>query len=232
MMSPSCWWTARCIALPLTLLAVETSAKIPMPFEYKGFEHFPASFFGADIWGIENDTEMAMVAKHQISGWGWQQGCMQQCCSGACNCESSNPQGCPTKPPEGYTPANGHANEEGALYNQSRAFKHYLDTHPASTTQGIFVYRQLSTPCWWWKKIYEAYTDPSKRGFFFTSKSTGEYCWSSGPIWYARSSNYTCRYAPCASIALAVIWVGLPQGLSQRISSPILSGRDHRGNHR
>ena len=26
--------------------------------------------------------------------------------------------------------ATGHANEEGALYNQSRAFKQYLDAHP------------------------------------------------------------------------------------------------------
>jgi len=112
-----------------------------MPFPYKGYEKFPSSFVGADIWGIENETEMALVAKHQISGWGWQQGCMQQCCSGACNCESSNPQGCPTHPPEGYSPATGHANEEGALYNQSRAFKQVIKLHEHSAVVqvcGIF----------------------------------------------------------------------------------------------
>jgi hypothetical protein len=220
------------LLLLLLLGAATAGAKIPMPFEYKGFDAFPASFFGADIWGVENDTEMALVAKHQISGWGWQQGCMQQCCSGACNCESSNPQGCPTKPPEGYSPATGHADEEGALYNQSRAFKRYLDAHPApaSQTQGIFVYRQLSTPCWWWTKIYEAYTDPSKRGFFFTSESSGEYCWSSGPIWYGipwylspsllgraeRTLIADTTVLRCAATCTL-------QGLPQRISPPVLS---------
>jgi hypothetical protein len=38
-----------------------------MPFPYKGFDSFPASFFGADIWGVENTSEMALVAKHQIA---------------------------------------------------------------------------------------------------------------------------------------------------------------------
>jgi hypothetical protein len=41
--------------------------------------------------------------------------------------------------------------------------------------QGIFVYRQLSTPCWWWTKVYDAYTNPAMRGYFFTSKSSSEY---------------------------------------------------------
>ena len=55
--------------------------------------------------------------------------------------------------------------------------------------QGIFVYRQLSTPCWWWTKIYDAYTNPAMRGYFFTSESSGEYCWSSGPIWDFRNAS-------------------------------------------
>jgi hypothetical protein len=170
-------------------------AKIPQPFPYKGYDRFPASFFGADIWGDENQTQMALVAKHQLAGWGWQQGCMQQCCGGpSCNCESSNPQGCPTHPPAGFSPKTGHANEEGALYNQSRAFKRYLDAHPQSQTQGIFVYRQLSTPCWWWRKIYEAYNNPALRGMFFTSARTGEYCWQSGPIWDFRNATARSYY--------------------------------------
>ena len=139
--------TDRLVGAAAALAALHwqlAGAKMPMPFPYKGYEAFPASFFGADIWGVESAEEMRLVAKHQVAGWGWQQGCMQQCCSGECNCESSNPVGCPTKPPPGYSPATGHANEEGALYNQSQAFERYLEANPGSSaTQGIFVYRQL-----------------------------------------------------------------------------------------
>jgi len=169
---------------------VKTDERMPMPFPYAGYDAFPASFFGADIWGVENATEMALVAKHQISGWGWQQGCMQSCCSGACNCESSNPVGCPKTPPPGFSPATGHADEEAQLYNQSRAFAKYCKAQaPKVATHGIFVYRQLSTPCWWWQKIFDAFTDTAMRGMFFSSAATGEYCWSSGPIWDFRNAT-------------------------------------------
>ena len=40
------------------------------PFPYRGWDSFPASFFGADPYGLENDTELALIAKHQLSGWG------------------------------------------------------------------------------------------------------------------------------------------------------------------
>ena len=114
--------SCSCLLMAATLLLCPlsaTTAKIPFPFPYKGFESFPASFFGADIWGVENSTEMALVAKHQVSGWGWQQGCMQQCCSGACNCETSNPVGCPDVPPAGFSPATGHAETELPLHEQA-----------------------------------------------------------------------------------------------------------------
>eukprot|EP01043_Picozoa_sp_COSAG02_P090713 COSAG02_NODE_27530_length_607_cov_1.299213_1_plen_60_part_10 len=44
----------------LLLVCPTATAKMQFPFPYKGWDTFPASFFGADIWGIENETEMAM----------------------------------------------------------------------------------------------------------------------------------------------------------------------------
>eukprot|EP00038_Savillea_parva_P005088 m.147135 g.147135 ORF g.147135 m.147135 type:complete len:470 (-) comp11658_c1_seq3:2457-3866(-) len=177
-------------ATTLLVLAVGCTAKIPMPFPYRGYDHFPASFFGADIHGVESDTEMALVAKHQVSGWGWQQGCMQSCCPPPCNCETSNPVGCPSTPPKGFTPAGGHEDEEAELRKQSLAFKAYVAAHPdTAVTQGIFAYRQLTNAAWWWIKNYNAYTNPATRNFFYTSDRTGELCWSSGPIWDFRNAS-------------------------------------------
>ena len=198
-------------------------AKMPMPFPYQGFDSFPASFFGADIWGVENQTEMALVAKHQVAGWGWQQGCMQECCGDGCNCESSNPQGCPSSPPAGYSPSTGHADEEAALYNQSRTFKQYLAAHPASRTQGVFVYRQLSTPCWWWSEIYEAYTNPETRGYFFTSERNGEFCWSVSAAAPFASSFAASEKRGCT--------VGTDLGLQERKRPTVLRRQGDRRDH-
>ena len=179
--------------LLLLLLAapLRCTSKIQFPFPYRGFESFPASFFGADIWGVENGTEMALVAKHQLSGWGWQQGCMQQCCSGPkCNCETSNPVGCPDVPPAGFSPTTGHANTELPLHQQAGAFQRYLSAHASTAvTQGVFVYRQLTNAVWWWAKNYRAYTDPARRGFFLTAPATGDYCWAAGPVWDFRNES-------------------------------------------
>lgn len=52
--------------LDLLLLAAAIG-KIPMPLGlYKGWDSFPASFFGADIHGVESNAEMELVGKHQV----------------------------------------------------------------------------------------------------------------------------------------------------------------------
>eukprot|EP00035_Acanthoeca_spectabilis_P003913 m.96700 g.96700 ORF g.96700 m.96700 type:complete len:480 (-) comp12372_c0_seq1:2497-3936(-) len=171
--------------------AAQAWGKIPMPFEYRGFDNFPASFFGADIHGVEADSEMALVAKHQVSGWGWQQGCMTSCCPPPhCNCETSNPVGCPSVPPPGYTPAAGHVDEEEEILKQATAFKAYVEAHSnIAVTQGIFAYRQVTYAAWWWRKNYDAYTNPATRKYFLRSASTGDFCWSNGPIWDFRNAS-------------------------------------------
>lgn len=64
--------------------AAQAWGKIPMPFEYRGFDNFPASFFGADIHGVEADSEMALVAKHQVGSFKRRPG-TPFICSGALN---------------------------------------------------------------------------------------------------------------------------------------------------
>ena len=67
------WLWLVFVSLDLHSRSVCVTAKIAIPFKYKGYESFPASFFGADIWGVENTSEMALVAKV---------GCMRMsCCS-------------------------------------------------------------------------------------------------------------------------------------------------------
>ena len=40
---------------------------------YRGFDRFPAHFFGANSSGTESAAETRLIAKHQFAGWGWQQ---------------------------------------------------------------------------------------------------------------------------------------------------------------
>ena len=70
--------------LPLLLLLSALGAaarEVEFPWPYKGFESFPACWFGANPTGspapgtdAEPNTTMAIMARHQLVGWGWQQG--------------------------------------------------------------------------------------------------------------------------------------------------------------
>eukprot|EP01052_Picozoa_sp_SAG31_P019789 SAG31_NODE_1459_length_8254_cov_4.297854_9_plen_314_part_00 len=155
------------------------------PFEYAGFSSFPASFFGANPVGVENRTEMALVARHQLAGWGWQAGCSDEC---GVHCDHKG--GCPKLPPPGYGPASGHANEESASYTQAKTFHAFIDELGSNhSTQGIFVYRQMCNAVWWYERFYDALMDTSKRGFFLTSERTGELCWDAGGFLDFRNSS-------------------------------------------
>eukprot|EP00438_Fugacium_kawagutii_P014225 Skav210334 [mRNA] locus=scaffold4443:49401:56848:- [translate_table: standard] len=43
------------------------------PWNYEGFNSFPAFYFGANESGLENASWLPFVARHQVAGWGWQQ---------------------------------------------------------------------------------------------------------------------------------------------------------------
>eukprot|EP01065_Artemidia_motanka_P033244 TRINITY_DN40216_c0_g1_i1.p1 TRINITY_DN40216_c0_g1~~TRINITY_DN40216_c0_g1_i1.p1 ORF type:complete len:449 (+),score=108.82 TRINITY_DN40216_c0_g1_i1:72-1349(+) len=65
------------------LVAVAASAvsglarEVDVPWDYRGYDSFPANYFGANPTGmIPGDTNatLKVMAKHQLVGWGWQQG--------------------------------------------------------------------------------------------------------------------------------------------------------------
>lgn len=43
------------------------------PWNYKGYNSFPAFYFGANESGLENSSWLPFVTQHQVAGWGWQQ---------------------------------------------------------------------------------------------------------------------------------------------------------------
>lgn len=51
------------------------------------------------------------------------------------------------------------------------------------------VCRQVTYAAWWWRKNYDAYTNPATRKYFLRSASTGDFCWSNGPIWDFRNAS-------------------------------------------
>ena len=68
---PSRWRARRLLTATLLgtaaaghLAPCAATGKMPMPFAYKGFEKFPASFFGADIWGARRRTTPALEPRH------------------------------------------------------------------------------------------------------------------------------------------------------------------------
>eukprot|EP00041_Stephanoeca_diplocostata_P029008 m.845528 g.845528 ORF g.845528 m.845528 type:complete len:501 (+) comp23477_c1_seq35:601-2103(+) len=41
-------------------------------WQYEGFNRFPAEFFGSNVTGLDNETQLLFDSRHQIAGWGWQ----------------------------------------------------------------------------------------------------------------------------------------------------------------
>jgi hypothetical protein len=67
-------------------LAAAPPSKRAIPWPYKGYDSFPSNWFGANPTGGlggpgENNATLAIMAKHQLVGWGWQQGMYDIPCS-------------------------------------------------------------------------------------------------------------------------------------------------------
>ena len=58
----------------LAALCVCASAAFVPPWTYDGFDRFPALWFGANASGLDNSSQLALVARHSLAGYGWQQG--------------------------------------------------------------------------------------------------------------------------------------------------------------
>jgi hypothetical protein len=66
--------------------AAHASSSSPraIPWKYEGWNSFPSNWFGANPTGIipgESNSTLAVMARHQLVGWGWQQGMYDIPCS-------------------------------------------------------------------------------------------------------------------------------------------------------
>ena len=135
------------------------------PWPYRGYESFPSHFFGANESGPENAAELALLARHQFVGWGWQQG------------DSVTP-----------TADDGHYyNEETASAQAATRFASFLEFSAASPkrTQGIFVYRHSQMALSWYTVQRAAYNNSANDDFWMKG-ADGKTCVDSnrgGPAW-------------------------------------------------
>ena len=134
------------------------------PWRYNGFESFPSFFFGANQTGSEPPTELALIAKHQFAGWGWQQDV-------------------------DVTPASddGHFyNEETASAQAATRLASYIQFSGApKKTQGIFVYRHSQMALSWYTVQRAAYNNSANSDFWMRGND-GTICVDrnrGGPAW-------------------------------------------------
>jgi hypothetical protein len=134
------------------------------PWPYVGFKTFPAHFFGANASGQENAAELALIAKHQFAGWGWQQD------------ENASPDA-----------DDGHFyNEETALAQAASRFGAFVEFGPLpKKTQAVFVYRHSQMALSWFDLQRAAYNN-SANDAFWKHGPDGKVCFDNGrggPTW-------------------------------------------------
>lgn len=60
--------------LPFVVLpGLVACATLQPPWPYTGFSVFPALWFGANATGLDSTAQLALIARHSIAGYGWQQ---------------------------------------------------------------------------------------------------------------------------------------------------------------
>lgn len=163
---------------------LRTRAAAGFPWEYKGFESFPAMYFGANETGPESEEELGLIARHQLAGWGWQ---VQQCGDGTAGSgadgwcfgkHQSLDQRCFGT---GTRCVNLTFDESAASARDAHALRQYIQHKTDARTDGIFVYRQANLANWWYKVAGRvAFTDHPE---FFHAADDGQLCWRDGPFW-------------------------------------------------
>ncbi|KAK3236415.1 hypothetical protein CYMTET_53445 [Cymbomonas tetramitiformis] len=157
-----------CITLTYLVVAAST-AELPV-WHYHGYNAFPANFFGANESGLESKGQLAFVARHQLSGWGWQVdqqhhwkgGASEPPCHGGC----------------GF-PVNYSFDESERLFANAQRLTDFLE-HEGGATQGIFAYRQATQANWWFKVDGRDATSAHPEHFY--KATDGKLCWQDGPL--------------------------------------------------
>eukprot|EP01084_Bolivina_argentea_P153937 268380_1 len=136
--------------LMLSILLIIVRCKIPMPWQYHGYDDFPVFFFGASPKDLESISTMTLAARHNIAGWGWQQN---------------------------NTGING--SEEQNLYNQAKAFYNFYNNKSNNiihNTYSTFVYRTGSSANPFWKTMAPIVFDPNYKHFWIQNNDH-QVCW-------------------------------------------------------
>jgi hypothetical protein len=158
-------WFVLCVGLTSAAPSPAAYTGPTPPWQYRGYESFPAFFFGANASGPENANQTAMVAKFQFAGWGWQQSVNR------------------TSPVE-----DGHYwNEETALAQAATRLASFVEFAPQPDTQNqaIFVYRHSQMALSWFDISRAAYINQNNSDFWVKDES-GKTCVNSargGPYW-------------------------------------------------
>lgn len=144
------------------------------PWNYKGYNSFPAFYFGANESGLENSSWLPFVAQHQVAGWGWQQ-----------NFHSVGQDRW------------HYSQQEVSLAQMASRMATYMEVTPASPQkrlQALFVYRHLEVAEWYFTTSATAFHDPGNRDMFLHDKN-GHICWdnfdNTGPYWNFSSPRVT-----------------------------------------
>jgi hypothetical protein len=110
---------------PEAAVALPAGSPLP-PWNYSGFSRFPSFYFGAST-GSQSPSQLALVARFSLAGWGWQQGFggghgEAQGLAAARALRRVAPVGLPNSPDAAF------------VYRQSEALFTYYDTMKNLTT--------------------------------------------------------------------------------------------------
>lgn len=150
-------------------------------WDYKGFDRFPAMYFGANETGMEDSDELNLISKHQLSGWGWQveqqtlnKATVDQCFATGTRCDNLT------------------FDESAASFNDAQQLQQHLKDH-GGQTDGVFVYRQANLANWWYK--IAGRTAFQQHPEYFHAADDGRLCWRDGPFWnFAEPSGQATEY--------------------------------------
>ena len=155
------------------------------PWPYRGFDKFPAVWFGQNRSGLDNASQMDLEAKHQIAGWGWQQGFATVAKYTAPNTTGTGmPCNRTTCLPNGTI----YQQETSLAQMASRfaAFREFSPPNPAHQVQATFVYRHMEVAEYYWSIAAAAFHNPQNAEMFLHDEQ-GRICWKSndmtGPFW-------------------------------------------------
>jgi hypothetical protein len=155
------------------------------PWPYRGFERFPAVWFGQNRSGLDNATQMDLEAKHQIVGWGWQQNFDTV---GKYTSNETTGTGRPCNKTSCGINGTLYQQETSLAQMASRfaAFCEFSPPNPAHQVQGKFVYRHMEVAEYYWSIAAAAFHNPNNAQMFLHSEE-GKICWKNndmtGPFW-------------------------------------------------